>query len=344
MKTKLKALGRFIWDTYRHDLKVFVDTAPLMEKPAAQAVGHGWQGKHTNLVSRQFGSWLFLGEMLLRSSCRPTLPRPIIAASAAPASTSARPMPFPAPYRLDARRCISYLTIEHEGPIDASCGRCSATASMAATIAWRSARGTSSPSRRARRPWCRGRRSTRHCWPSSPRWTMPRSAAASPAPRSSASAATVSCATSPMRWATALCREPRCRPSKSLLDDPSPLVRGAAVWALSRLAPDEVVRTQRMSHETDAAVCAAWIAARNIRRSKGQANEDPTESLLTALAAGASLLLGAQQRRRSRPRRPDGTSRSRRSWRAPIAAPPIAPTISGASPSRCWSSSASVPA
>ena len=65
MKSKLKALGRFIWDTYRHDLKVFVDTAPLMEKPAAQAVGHGWQGKHTNLVSRQFGSWLFLGEILL---------------------------------------------------------------------------------------------------------------------------------------------------------------------------------------------------------------------------------------------------------------------------------------
>ena len=62
MKTKLKALGRFIWDTYRHDLKVFVDTAPLMEKPMAQAVGHGWQGKHTNLVSRKFGSWLFLGE------------------------------------------------------------------------------------------------------------------------------------------------------------------------------------------------------------------------------------------------------------------------------------------
>src|ERR1700744_5102811 len=65
MKTKLKALGRFIWDTYRHDLKVFVDTAPLMEKPAAQAAGHGWQDKHTNLVSREYGSWLFLGELLL---------------------------------------------------------------------------------------------------------------------------------------------------------------------------------------------------------------------------------------------------------------------------------------
>jgi len=118
MKTKLKALGRFIWDTYRHDLKVFVDTAPLMEKPAAQAVGHGWQGKHTNLVSRTFGSWLFLGEILLSvelpydgaeidhcGQCRACL-------DICPTNA------FPAPYRLDARRCISYLTIEHEGPID----------------------------------------------------------------------------------------------------------------------------------------------------------------------------------------------------------------------------------
>src|SRR5262249_13882415 len=65
VKSKLKALGRFIWTTYRNEIKVFVDTAPLMEKPAAQAGGLGWQGKHTNLVSREFGSWLFLGELLL---------------------------------------------------------------------------------------------------------------------------------------------------------------------------------------------------------------------------------------------------------------------------------------
>src|SRR6185295_2457096 len=117
MKTRLKALGRFVWDKYRHSVKVFVDTAPLMEKPAAQMAGHGWQGKHTNLVSRQFGSWLFLGEMLLSTElpfdaseanhcgqCRACL-------DACPTDA------FPAPYRLDARRCISYLTIEHEGPI-----------------------------------------------------------------------------------------------------------------------------------------------------------------------------------------------------------------------------------
>jgi len=118
MKTKLKALGRFIWDNYRHSIKVFVDTAPVMEKPSAQAAGHGWQGKHTNLVSRRFGSWLFLGELLLSAElpadagerdhcgqCRACL-------DACPTAA------FPAPYRLDARRCISYLTIEHEGAID----------------------------------------------------------------------------------------------------------------------------------------------------------------------------------------------------------------------------------
>jgi epoxyqueuosine reductase len=118
MKSKLKALGRFIWDKYRHQVKVFVDTAPVMEKPSAQAAGHGWQGKHTNLVSRRFGSWLFLGEIMLSvelpfdeaendhcGQCRACL-------DVCPTRA------FPAPYQLDARRCISYLTIEHEGPVD----------------------------------------------------------------------------------------------------------------------------------------------------------------------------------------------------------------------------------
>jgi epoxyqueuosine reductase len=118
MKSKLKALGRIIWDTYQHELKVFVDTAPLMEKPAAQAAGQGWQGKHTNLVSRGFGSWLFLGELLLSVELPADTPETDHCGQCHACLDICPTGAFPAPYRLDARRCISYLTIEHEGPID----------------------------------------------------------------------------------------------------------------------------------------------------------------------------------------------------------------------------------
>ena len=118
MKTKLKALGRFIWDTYRHNVKVFVDTAPVMEKPSAQLAGHGWQGKHTNLVSRTFGSWLFLGEVLLSAELPFDAPEHDHCGHCRACLDICPTAAFPAPYQLDARRCISYLTIEHEGPID----------------------------------------------------------------------------------------------------------------------------------------------------------------------------------------------------------------------------------
>lgn len=261
MKTRLKALGRFIWDTYRHDLKVFVDTAPLMEKPAAQDVGHGWQGKHTNLVSRQFGSWLFLGELLLSielpadaaetdhcGQCRACL-------DACPTGA------FPAPYKLDARRCISYLTIEHEGPIDRTlrtalgnrvygCDDCLAAC-----------------------PWNKFAQSARD-------------AAFAPRPVLDApllaDLATLDEQAFRARFSgTAVKRIGRNRfvrnvayalgnsavpgtslPAvKKLLKDPSPLVRGAAVWALSQLAPSEFERQRRSIEEDDADVRAEWSAA-----------------------------------------------------------------------------------
>ncbi|MBY0422938.1 MAG: tRNA epoxyqueuosine(34) reductase QueG [Parvularculaceae bacterium] len=117
VKPRLKTLGRWMVGAFGGAIKVFVDTAPVMEKPLAEAAGIGWQGKHTNLVSRRRGSWLFLGAVFSDldiaiddpetdhcGACRRCL-------DACPTSA------FPSPYQLDARRCISYLTIEHKGPI-----------------------------------------------------------------------------------------------------------------------------------------------------------------------------------------------------------------------------------
>jgi epoxyqueuosine reductase len=119
VKKALKALARFIVDRAPSDLKVFVDTAPVMEKPLAQAAGIGWQGKHTNLVSRDHGSWLFLGVILTSLDLEPDTPRTEGAhCGSCSACLAACPtQAFDGPHRIDARRCISYLTIEHDGPI-----------------------------------------------------------------------------------------------------------------------------------------------------------------------------------------------------------------------------------
>jgi epoxyqueuosine reductase len=117
IKAKLKQLAGFIAETFAAEVKVFVDAAPVMEKPLAQEAGLGWQGKHTNLVSREFGSWLFLGSIFTTLDLEPDAREEDHCGSCRRCLDACPTQAFTAPYRIDARRCISYLTIEHKGHI-----------------------------------------------------------------------------------------------------------------------------------------------------------------------------------------------------------------------------------
>jgi len=119
IKGKLKELAGFLAARAASDVKVFVDTAPVMEKPLAEAAGLGWQGKHTVLVSRNFGNWLFLGAIFTTAELPVDTPERDHCGSCRRCLDVCPTDAFPAPYRLDARRCISYLTIEHKGHIPA---------------------------------------------------------------------------------------------------------------------------------------------------------------------------------------------------------------------------------
>ena len=117
LKKRLKQLGRWMAQTYDCELKVFVDTAPVMEKPQAANAGVGWQGKHTNLVSRSHGSWLFLGIIYTNLALPADAPEKDHCGSCRKCLDVCPTNAFPAPYQMDARRCISYLTIENKGAI-----------------------------------------------------------------------------------------------------------------------------------------------------------------------------------------------------------------------------------
>ena len=117
IKGRLKTVAGFVASRSAEDVKVFVDTAPLMEKPLAAQAGLGWQGKHTNLVSRSFGSWLFLGVILTSADLVPDAIEEDHCGSCRSCLDICPTDAFPAPYKLDASKCISYLTIEHDGPI-----------------------------------------------------------------------------------------------------------------------------------------------------------------------------------------------------------------------------------
>ena len=118
VKKRLKRVGRWLVDAADCDIKVFVDTAPVMEKPLAQAAGSGWQGKHTNLLASDLGNWFFLGAIFTTAELEPDKAEAQHCGSCTACLDICPTKAFPAPFQLDARRCISYLTIEHKGPVD----------------------------------------------------------------------------------------------------------------------------------------------------------------------------------------------------------------------------------
>ena len=260
IKGKLKRIaGRFAVYA-KSDVKVFVDTAPLMEKPLAAAAGLGWQGKHTNLVSREFGSWLFLGAILTE------VPLPADDAEADRCGTCRACLDicptdaFPAPYRLDARRCISYLTIEHAGPIPrefrAAIGnRIYGCDDCLAVCPWNKfAQVTHEAKLKARDDLAAPPLAELAALDDA---GFRAKFAGSPVKRIGRARFLRNVLTAIGNSGSAALAES----AETHLADPAPLIRGAAVWALSQLLPAKdfvALKAKHLPAETDAAVCSEW--------------------------------------------------------------------------------------
>jgi epoxyqueuosine reductase len=259
-KKRLKALGRWMAQAFGAELKVFVDTAPLMEKPLAAAAGLGWQGKHTNLVSREHGSWLFLGAVLTNLALEPDPPGEARCGSCRACLDVCPTDAFPAPYQLDARACLSYLTIEHKGPMPRryraamgnriyGCDDCLAVCpwNKFATIAHESAFHAREALRNPELEVLAGLDDAafRTLFAKSPVKRIGRDRFVRN-----------------VLYAIGNSGEPRlAETALRLLDDPSPAVRGAAVWACERLlAPAAFarLRAERADGESDPEVLEEW--------------------------------------------------------------------------------------
>ena len=262
IKGRLKLLGGWMASHLGADLKVFVDTAPLMEKPLAQQAGLGWQGKHTNLVSRDFGSWLFLG-VILTTADLPVDPAETDHCGQCRACLDACPTAaFPAPYQLDARRCVSYLTIEHKGPVDPELrpglgNRIYGCDDCLAVCPW-------NKFAQAGREQKLAARADRVEPPLAELAALDEAAfrerfARSPIKRTGRDRLVRN-----VLYAIGNSADPTLIPAaRARLDDASPLVRGAAVWALGRLLPRAEVLALAQSHadaEADPGVRAEWAS------------------------------------------------------------------------------------
>lgn len=262
MKPRLKALARFAQAKLGGEVKVFVDTAPLMEKPLAALAGIGWQGKHTNLLSRTAGNWFFLGVVLLSIDLAPDAPATAHCGSCQRCLDSCPTKAFPAPYQLEARRCISYLTIEHKGPIDPElrpllgnriygCDDCLAVcpwnsfAQAAHNLAYEAREGLQAPSLLDLVELDEA--GFRAHFAKSPVKRIGRARLLR----------NVLIALGNSGDAAAL---PAVR---RRLDDGAPLVRGAAIWALGRLSPAHVLQESaaRLTQESDETVRREWRLA-----------------------------------------------------------------------------------
>jgi epoxyqueuosine reductase len=263
IKGRLKELGGWIGAKFSGELKVFVDTAPLMEKPLGQAAGIGWQGKHTNLVSRNFGSWLFLGSILTTLEIAADAPEGDHCGQCRACLDVCPTNAFVAPYQLDARACLSYLTIELKGPMPApyraamgnriyGCDDC------LAVCPWNKFAAVASQQRLHARDALRGPALAdllglddagfRALFTKSPVKRIGRDRFLR----------NVLYAAGNSREAALIAQV------TGLLGDPSPLVRGAAVWALSQLMTASdfgALRDSRSPDEMDAAVAEEWMLA-----------------------------------------------------------------------------------
>jgi len=259
IKSRLKQLAGEVAQLTGAEVKVFVDTAPLMEKPLAALAGLGWQGKHTNLVSRELGSWFFLGTVLTAADLAADAAEPDHCGSCRACLDICPTDAFPAPYQLDARRCISYLTIEHAGPIPrdfraAMGNRIYGCDDCLAACPWNKFAASASEAALFARAELK-----------SP--GLDELAALDDAAFREVFSGSPVKRTGRGRFVRNVCVAigNSAQPALAahllpLLDDASPLVRGAAVWALARLDPAGFAeeKARRRLHEHDRTVCEEW--------------------------------------------------------------------------------------